>query len=149
MQRPSNSSGHASQAVQLFREREIELMPLHDGQEALAGLLSRQDPAAILMMRALANDFQIMWASKRPQDLYCHTPGFCNCEPQSGGDLDLGTGSGGFRVTVKNVFIKMIAARACHVRLCYIADNAEWRVVSLPKSLVSAPPTALKRAGLR
>lgn len=38
-------SGHAflDQAAQLFRQHEIELMPVHDDQDKLVGLISRQD----------------------------------------------------------------------------------------------------------
>lgn len=46
MQRPFTTvSRHASldQAVQLFREHEIELMPVHDEQEKFVGLISRHE----------------------------------------------------------------------------------------------------------
>lgn len=46
MQRPfATVSGHASldRAAQLFREHEIELMPVHDDREEFVGLISRQD----------------------------------------------------------------------------------------------------------
>lgn len=107
------------------------------------------------MMRALANNFEGLCRSKRAQDLYCHTPGLCNCEPQSGDDFDLGVPGAG--ILGMFILIKMIAACVSHIRLCGFVRlqtkrnggscRLEWRRSAVPNSLVSAPSTALKRAG--